>query len=274
MALSVRTNSTAMSAANQLNNTQSSLSSSLNRISTGLRITSAADDAAGLGVATNLSVQTSSLEQAMRNSNDGISIIQTAEGAVGEVVNILDRMRELAVQSSSETMANSERVFINEEFDQLNQEIGRIAEVTEFNGIQLSNNSTTSIQVQVGIDNASSSQISISLGDLRNTVLGVGALDMSTSTGALAAITAIDTALDNVNSQRSTLGSVQNRLDSSLANSSTYLESVTAAAGNIMDADFAMETSEMTKQQIMQQAGVAALSQAKNMSQSVVTLLT
>ena len=273
MALTVRTNLSAMNAANSLSNTQNSLSNTLGRISSGMRINSAADDAAGLGVATQLTTQADSMEQAMRNANDGISIIQTAEGATGEVTNILNRMRELAVQSSSETLADGERVYINEEFDQLNQEIGRIAEVTEFNGVQLSNSTTTSIQVQVGIDNAASSQIQISLGDLRNTVLGVGALDLSTSGGAQAAITAIDTAIDNVSSQRSTLGSVQNRLDSSLNSSTNYLESLRSAESQIMDADFAKESTEMSKFQIMQQAGVASLAQAKNINQAVLSLL-
>ena len=156
MALTVRTNLSAMNAANSLSNTQNSLSNTLGRISSGMRINSAADDAAGLGVATQLTTQADSMEQAMRNANDGISIIQTAEGATGEVTNILNRMRELAVQSSSETLADGERVYINEEFDQLNQEIGRIAEVTEFNGVQLSNSTTTSIQVQVGIEDRKS----------------------------------------------------------------------------------------------------------------------
>ena len=273
MALTVRTNLSAMNAANSLSNTQNSLSNTLGRISSGMRINSAADDAAGLGVATQLTTQADSMEQAMRNANDGISIIQTAEGATSEVTNILNRMRELAVQSSSETLADTERVYINEEFDQLNQEIGRIAEVTEFNGVLLSNNSTTSIQVQVGIDNAASSQIQISLGDLRNTILGVGALDLSSSTGAQAAITAIDTAIDTVSSQRSTLGAVQNRLESSLSNSTDYLESLRSAESQIMDADFAKESTEMSKFQIMQQAGVASLAQAKNINQAVLSLL-
>ena len=273
MALTVRTNLSAMSAANSLSKTQNSLSNTLGRISSGMRINSAADDAAGLGVATQLTTQADSMEQAMRNANDGISIIQTAEGATNEVTNILNRMRELAVQSSSETLADGERVYINEEFDQLNQEIGRIAEVTEFNGVALANNTTTSIQVQVGIDNAASSQIQISLGDLRNTILGVGALDLSSSTGAQAAITAIDTAIDTVSSQRSTLGSVQNRLDSSLNSSTNYLESMRAAESQIMDADFAKESTEMSKFQIMQQAGVASLAQAKNINQAVLSLL-
>jgi flagellin len=273
MALSVRTNIAAMNSATQLGINQNNLSATLTRISSGLRVNSAADDAAGLGVATNLGVQASSLTQAMRNTNDGISIIQTAEGASVEVINILDRMRELAIQSSSETLANTERAYIEDEFTQLNSEIARISQVTEFNGITLSDGSTTSLGVQVGIQNASSSQINITLGDLTTTTLGTGTLTMVSSTGALAAINAIDTAIDTVNAYRSDLGSVQNRLDSSLNNATTYHESLVSAESAIIDADFAHETSEMTKHQIMQQAGVAALGQAKNITQSVVSLL-
>ena len=264
MALTVRTNLTAMNAYNTLNKTQGSLSSTLGRISSGLRVNSAADDAAGLGVATALNTQATSMEQAMRNANDGISIIQTAEGATSEATNILNRMRELAVQSSSETLANTERVYINEEYDQLNQELTRIASVTEFNGVQISDGSTTAISAQVGIDNDATSRITIELGDLRSTALGVGSLDLSTATTAQSALDDIDTALDEVSAQRSTLGAVQNRLDSSLANSTSQLESMRAAESQIMDADFAKESTEMTKLQIMQQAGVASLAQAKN----------
>ena len=273
MGLTVRTNLSAMSAYNSLNATQSRLSGTLGRISSGLRVTKAADDAAGLAVATKLSARSESLGQAMRNANDGISMIQTAEGSTNEVTNILSRMRELAVQSSSGTLANTERSFINDEFDQLNQEISRIASVTEFNGISLSDGSTTTVSAQIGIDNAATSRIDISLGDLRSTVLGVGALDLSTMTGAQSAITAIDTAISTVNTQRSAYGSVQNRIDSSLSNSATYMESLKAAESQIMDADFAKESTEMTKQQIMQQAGVAALAQAKNINQAAVSLI-
>ena len=273
MALTVRTNLTAMNAYNTLNKTQGQLSSTLGRISSGLRVNSAADDAAGLGVATALNTEANSMEQAMRNANDGISIIQTAEGATTEATNILNRMRELAVQSSSETLADTERVYINEEYDQLNQELGRIASVTEFNGVQLSDGTTTQINAQVGIDNATTSQITIELGDLTSTTLGVNSLDMTDSTNSLLAIDLIDTALDSVSSQRSTLGAVQNRLDSSLANSTSQLESMRAAESQIMDADFAKESTEMTKLQIMQQAGVASLAQAKNINQAVLSLL-
>ena len=273
MALTVRTNLSAMSAYNTLGKTQSALSNTLGRISSGLRVNSASDDAAGLGVATKLNAQANSLEQAMRNANDGISIIQTAESATSEVTNILSRMRELAVQSSSETLADSERAYINEEFDQLNQELDRIASVTEFNGVQLADGTTTTLSAQVGIDNATTSRISIALGDMRATVLGVGTLNLSTSAGAQTALDSIDSALDTVSSQRATLGAVQNRIDSSLSNSANYLESLRAAESQIMDADFAKESTEMTKLQIMQQAGVASLAQAKNMNQAVLNLL-
>ena len=273
MGLVVRTNMTAMSAYNSLNSTQSNLTNSLNRISTGLRVTKAADDAAGLGVATKLSSRSNSLEQAMRNANDGISMIQTAEGATNEVTNILNRMRELSIQSASETLADPERAYINDEFNQLNQEITRISAVTEFNGIQLTDGSTSTVSAQIGIDNNADSRINVILGDLRATVLGVGTLDLSSSTGARAAIDAIDSAIASVNGYRSSYGAVQNRLESSLANSTTYMESLKAAESQIMDVDFAKESTEMTKNQIMQQAGVAALAQAKNVNQAAVSLI-
>jgi flagellin len=210
----------------------------------------------------------------MRNANNDISMIQTAEGSTNEVTNILSRMRELSVQSSSETLADSERAYINDEFDQLNQEITRIASVTEFNGISLTDGGTSTVSAQIGIDNAATSRIDVSLGDLRATVLGVGTLDLSSSTGARSAIDAIDSAIATVNGYRSSYGAVQNRLESSLQNSSTYMGSLKGAEGSIMDADFAKESTEMTKYQIMQQAGVAAaLSQAKNINRAAVSLI-
>jgi flagellin len=260
-------------AAGNLAQTSKGLSNTLGRISSGLRVNSAADDAAGMGVATNLETDAKSTTQAMRNANDGISIIQTAESASNEVVDILQRMRELAVQSSSETLDNDERSYISDEFDELSDEIARIANVTEFNGIELSDGTTASLDVQVGIQNDSSSQIAITLGDLTTTTLGLSSTDLGSVTGAQAAIDEIDAALDTVNGYRSDLGSVQNRLDSAINNSQAYLEALSSAQSNIQDADFAHETSEMTKLQIMQQAGVAALAQAKNMNQSVISLL-
>jgi flagellin len=274
MAMSVRTNVASLMAAGNLASTNKSLSNVLGRISSGLRVNSASDDAAGLGVATNLETGAKSTTQAMRNANDGISMIQTAESASNEVVDILQRMRELAVQSSSETLDDDERSYISDEFDELSDEIARIANVTEFNGIDLADGTTTQVDVQVGIQNDTSSRITLDLGTLTTTALGLTAsVSLSSVTDAQSAIENIDAALDTVNGYRSDLGAVQNRLDSAINNSQAYLEALSSAQSAIQDADFAHETSEMTKMQIMQQAGVAALAQAKNMNQSVISLL-
>ena len=277
MALTVNTNVTALRAANTLNTTQGALSQTLARVSSGLRVTSAADDAAGSAVATNLSTKARSGQQAMRNANDGISIIQTAEAATKEVVNILDRMRELAVQSSSETLHDDEREYIDTEFKQLSAEVERIAQATEFNDIELSNGENTQLSVQVGIGGGSSSQIDISLGNLEAEALGVdtgsSGVDLSSATTAIAAIAQIDSALNDVNGMRADFGASQNRLESSVNNMSSYVESLMSAKSRIEDADYAHETAEMTRLQVMQQAGVAALGQAKSINTSVISLL-
>ena len=273
--MNVRTNVAAMAAAGSLGRNNAALGRSLQRISTGMRINSASDDAAGLGVATNLETAVLSTRQAMRNANDGISIIQTAESATTEVTDILQRMRELAVQSASETLDDDERSYIQDEFTELSEEISRIAEVAEFNGVSLANNTHTSIDVQVGIQNATTSRITLSLGDLRATTLAVDAASVSLAnvTSAQEAIDGIDTALDSLNGYRSAMGAVQNRLDSALNNGQVFTEALAAAESTIRDADFATETSTLTRLQIMQQAGVASLSQAKNLNQSVLALL-
>jgi len=277
MSLTVNTNLTAIRASNALNKTQQGLGLTLARISSGYRVTKAADDAAGSAVAMNLSTTARSGRQAMRNANDGISIIQTAEGATKEVLNILDRMRELAVQSASETLEDGERTYIDNEFHQLSDEIERIAQSTEFNDLKLAEGTNTTLTVQVGVSSGTESQVDITLGDLQATELGVdttaSGVDLTSATTAQSAIDVIDTAIDSVNSIRSGFGAVQNRLDSSIRNMSTYVESLTAAASQIMDADYAHETAEMTRLQVMQQAGVAALGQAKGINQSVVSLL-
>lgn len=275
MSLTVNTNLSAMSAANSLNTTQGNLSATLARISSGYRVTKAADDAAGSAVAMNLGTTARSGRQAMRNANDGISVIQTAEAATKEVLNILDRMRELSVQSASETLEDGERAYIDAEFDQLRQEIARISEATEFNDVKLANGTTTALTVQVGVSSGSESQVDITLGNLTITGLAMAgtAIDLSKASSARTGIDTIDTAIDSVNKIRSDFGAVQNRLDSSIRNMSTYVESLSAAASQIMDADYAHETAEMSRFQVMQQAGVAALSQAKGINQSVISLL-
>jgi flagellin len=277
MALTVNNNMSALSAANTLNSTQGALSQTLARVSSGLRVTRAADDAAGSAVATNLSTKARSGLQAMRNANDGISVIQTAEAATKEVVSILDRMRELAVQSSSETLDDGERSYIDTEYGELASEIERIAQATEFNDINLANGDNASLTVQVGISGGTESQVDITLGDLQATALGVdntsSGVDLSKASTAQSAIATIDSALDSVNSIRASYGATQNRLESSVNTMSAYVESLTAAKSQIMDADYAHETAEMTRLQVMQQAGVAALGQARSMNTSVIGLL-
>ena len=275
MALTVNTNLSSMRSANALNRTQGQLSLTLSRVSSGLRVTKAADDAAGSAVAMNLSTQARSGKQAIRNANDGISVIQTAESATKEVLNILDRMRELAVQSASETLEDGERAYIDEEFHQLSDEVERIAQSSEFNDLALSDGSTSQLAVQVGVDASSNSRVTIELGNLTTSNLSVQTtdVDLTKASNAQTSITTIDAAIDSVNSIRASYGAVQNRLDSSIRNMSNYVESLSAAASQIIDADYAHETAEMTRLQVMQQAGVAALSQAKGINQSVISLL-
>ncbi len=275
MALTVNTNTASLNAINNLNQTQRALGGSYQRISSGLRIAKAADDAAGLAVAESLNAQSASGRVAMRNTNDGISVIQTAEGAMDSVGDIISRMRELAVQSSSETLADDERAYIQDEFEQLSSEIDRIASSTNFNGNSLTDGTTTALDVQVGVMNTANDRITITLNDLTASTLGVdtAAVDLSSAAGAQAAIDTFDTALDSVSSYRSELGAAQNRLDSALENMETYVENLEGAESQIRDADFAFETAELAKNQILQQAGVSVLAQAKAMNQGVLSLL-
>jgi flagellin len=275
MALTVNTNLAAMRASNALNKTQAGLSHTLAKISSGLRVTKAADDAAGSAVASNLHTVARSGRQAIRNANDGISIIQTAEGATKEVLNILDRMRELAVQSASETLADDERVYIDDEFEQLSDEVERIAQATEFNDLQLADGTKTTLSVQVGVTSGTESQLTITLGDLTvtNLLVDTTTIDLTNATTARSAIDTIDDAIDSVNTVRAGYGAVQNRIDSSISNMTTYVESLSAAESQIMDTDYAYETAEMTRLQVMQQAGTAALAQARTINQSVISLL-
>ena len=275
MALTVVTNTTSLSAQTQLNRTTRSLGNTFERISSGLRINKAADDAAGMAVAENLSAASRSARVAMRNTNDGISVLQTAEGAAEEVVNIVKRMRELAVQSASETLANAERAYIQDEYDELASEVDRIALTSEFNGLNLADGTISQMDVQVGINNSVNDRITITTGDLRATVLGIdtAAVDVSTATGAQAAMTTLDTALDSLNSYRSGFGAVQNRLDSALRNTETYQENLASAESQIRDADFAWETAQMAKDQILQQAGTSILAQANQLPSAALSLL-
>jgi flagellin len=275
MALTVNTNVSALQAGTALNKNSRALGNSFRKLSSGLRISKAADDAAGMAVAENLEATSRSANVAMRNTNDGISLISTAEGATQEVGNILKRMRELAVQSSSETLDDDERAYIQDEFSELTEEVDRIANVTEFNGVALTDGVDTQIDVQVGTDGSADSRITITLGDLTASTLGVdtGSVDLSTSGGAQTAIDTIDTAIDSVSASRSKYGAVENRLNSALNNLETYSTNLQSAESSIRDADFAFETAEMTKNQIMQQASTSILAQAKGMGSAAAQLI-
>lgn len=275
MALTINTNIASINAQNKLSGTTKALEGTFARISSGLRITKAADDAAGLAVSENLDAIGRSLEAAKRNTNDGISVIQTAEGATNEVANVLKRMRELAVQSSSETLDDDERAYIQDEYLQLSSEIDRVSATTNFNGINLADGADTTLEVQVGINDSANDRITIELGDLTTSTLGVdtGSVDLSSAAGAQAALTTIDTALDTVNQYRSNYGAVQNRLESALANTTTYAENVLGAKSRILDADFAAESAKMSKLNIMSQAGTAILGQANQVGQGALRLI-
>jgi flagellin len=281
MALVVNSNMSALNSLNSLNRTNHALSKTFGRISSGLRINRAGDDAAGLAVAENLDAGVRSLHAAKRNANDGIAVIQTAEGATNEVANILKRMRELAVQSASETLASTERQYIETEYVQLESEIDRISVVTEFNGVGLTRGSSanghTGLDVQIGMYNTTDDRIEVSLGNLSAGVSGMGltnnTITLTSAASAQVAITQIDLAIDTVNTYRSTYGAIQNRLESTVRSLDTYSENLKAAESQIRDADFAHEAAEMSKQQIMQQAGTAILGQANQINQGAVRLL-
>lgn len=275
MAITVKTNTTATNALKDLNQTSRSLSRSFERISSGQRIARAADDAAGLGVAENLRRTSASAAVAQRNTNDGMSFIAVAEGASSEVGNLLVRMRELAVQGASETLDDDERAYVQSEFVALSTEVDRIAEVTEFNGQALTNGTLTDVNVQVGVNATANDQIAITLGDLTTATLGVdtGAVDMSTAGGASLALASIDTAIETVSSYRASYGATENRLSSALNNLETFEQTTKEAESRIRDADFGAETATLSQNQILQQAGVSVLSQAKSINQSALSLL-
>lgn len=262
-----------------LTKTNNRLSGNFGRLSSGLRINKAADDAAGLGVSENLRAQIRGYNQAVRNTNDGISIIQTAEGALDEIQSSLARLRELSVQSASGTLQDTERSYINTEAQALLSEINRLANVTEFNGQVLLNGNATagtgtiSLDVQVGIFNTSNDRVNVSVSSARTEALSVNTVTLNTSTAAQASLSSIDSAIDVVSGIRARLGSTQNRLNSALANLQSTIENISAAESQIRDVEFAAETADLSRNQILQQAGISVLSQANSSSQAALSLL-
>lgn len=273
MAFSVITNVASLSAQRNLARTQESLTKNMSRLSSGLRINSAADDAAGLGISEKLRAQTRGLAQAERNAMDGVSLLQTAEGSLNEVSNILVRMRELALQSSTDTNNDTQRGYLNEEFTALGEELTRLTAVTEFNGTKLLDGSASGLEIQVGLnDDAAQDRITIDIPGMDAGTLGVDG-DILTKGAAQGVLSTIDTAIDDVSEARSNLGSLQNRMQITISNLTSSRENLTAANSRIRDVDVAEETAAMTRNSILMQAGVSVLSQANQAPQVALSLL-
>ena len=273
MGLRVNTNIASLTAQRNLGSVTSNLQGSYSRLSSGMRIATAADDAAGLGISEKMRSQIRSFDVASRNAQDGISMVQTAEGSMNEVSNILNRMRELAVQSSNGTLSTSDRATIDTEFVALRDEIDRVANLTEFNGIKLADGSTASASIQVGIGTSADDTIDINLQDMTTATLSIDALQADDVTNSQAAITALDAAIDDINTSRGELGSTQNRLQSSFASIRNTHENLSAAESRIRDVDVAKETATLTKNNIMQQAATSVLAQANQQPQLALSLL-
>jgi flagellin len=274
MSFSIRTNVGSLNAQRNLFNSSDSLNDSYSKLSSGFRITKAGDDAAGLGISVNLTAQIRSFNQGNRNAQDAQSLIQTAEGNLNQTTELLTRMRELAMQSASSGVGNTERGYIQTENSSLITEISRIANAAEYNGQALLNSAATTLTFQVGIRNvAANDQIGVSTVDATAATLGVGSLDFSTQAGAQGALATIDTALQTVSSARATFGAAGNRLSSVIQTIQQSSESLSAANSRIRDVDVAEETSKMARTQVMMQAGVSVLAQANQAPQIALKLL-
>jgi flagellin len=273
MALRINSNLSALNAQRGLSSVSGRLERNFQRLSTGLRITSAADDAAGLGISERLRAQIASLSQAQRNANDGISLTQTAEGSLNEVSNILIRMRELATAAANGTVSDSDKATLNSEFTDLINEVDRIAQSSDFNNVKLLDGSTTSITFQVGAGVTANDTIAVSLTSSLGSDLGITSLDISSAGSSTTAITAIDSAIDSVSATRGRLGAAQNRLQSTIANLGVSIESLSAANSRIRDVDVAAETADLTRNSILQQAAISVLSQANLQPQTALRLL-
>jgi flagellin len=274
MALIVNNNIASINAQRNLGVSSAQLEGSVARLSSGLRITRAADDAAGLGISETLRAQIRSINQAVRNSNDGISLLQIADGGAEGIGNLLGRLRELAEQSASGILGSNERSFLDQEFVALRSEIDRISSVTEFNGVKLlSGTGNDSLSIQIGFRSSANDTLSLSLKDLNTDTLALTSVNVSTSANALSALSNIDSAISAVASARANVGSLQNRLDAAVQNLQVAGENITAAESRIRDADIAFETAKFVRNQILVQAGTSILAQANTLPQQALALL-
>jgi flagellin len=284
--MTINTNIVSLNAQRNLNKSQSSLAVSMQRLSSGMRVNSAKDDAAGLAIAERMNAQVKGMNVAARNANDGISLAQTAEGALGAVGDALQRMRELAVQARNSTNSDSDKDSLDKEFGELAKEIQRVLGGTTFNGKAILGAQAATLTFQVGANTTSDDSISIATTDMTtlasittlagtdNAGTGRAKIDSTANATAIATVIAdIDGALDLVNSERATMGASQNRFEAVISNLQTSVENQSAARSRIMDADFAAETAAMSRAQILQQAGTAMVAQANQLPQQVLKLL-
>ena len=271
----INTNVMSLNAQRNLSATESMMSQSIQRLSTGLRVNSAKDDAAGLAIAERMNAQVRGMNVAIRNANDGISLAQTAEGALGKVGDMVQRMRELAVQAANATNSDSDRANLDAEYQQLASEVTRTLSGTRFNGQAIVGADAGALVFQIGAGTTADDTITVTTTDMsaNGDVTAVTGGDITSAANATTAIDNLDTLIDTVNSERATYGAVQNRFDAIISNLQISSENQSAARSRIMDADFAQETASLTRAQVLQQAGVAMLSQANAAPSNVLALL-
>ncbi|MDZ7869459.1 MAG: flagellin [Rheinheimera sp.] len=274
MALFVNTNVSSLNAQRQLINSGKSLDTAFQRLSSGLRINSAADDAAGLQISNRLTSQIQGLDQAIRNANDGISLAQVAEGAMDEITSALQRIRVLSVQSQNGINSSSDRLALQKEVSALKAEISRIASTTQFGGVKILDGKYSSTFL-VGANAGQSISVNISRtgGGYGTSGLNLATISIATLAGASTALTAIDSAINAIDAKRADLGAIQNRFQSTIRNLSNIVENVSSARSRIRDTDFAKETAELTRAQILQQASTTILAQSNQRPQSALSLL-
>ena len=272
MSLRINSNISAMNTHRQLTQTDKALSTSLERLSSGLRINRAADDSAGLAISQRLQSQVDGLKMASQNAEQAKNMVQTAEGFLTEVHNMLGRMRELAVQSASDTLTDSDRASTEAEFSSLRDEVDRIASSAQYNNTSLLDGTFTNMQIQVGANGATDNQITISIDGVDSTTLGIDTASVADLASATAALDLLDTAIDRVSEQRSALGTIQNRLGYTVSSVDNAAENLASSESTIRDLDISAEITEFTKAQILQQSGMSMLAQANSVPQNVLAL--
>ena len=273
MPQTINTNLPSMNAQRNLGTSQMAVSTAMQRLSSGLRVNSAKDDAAGLAIAERMNTQVRGMNVAMRNANDAISLSQTAEGALGKIGDMLQRMREIAVQSANATNSAADRTSLNAEYAQLGAEIGRTLTSTKFNGIAILAIGAGAQTFQVGANSGDTVTLTTNDMSTNATVTAATAGSVTTVAGANTALTDIDAALNTLNSERALYGAGQNRFEAVIANLQVASENQSAARSRIMDADYAAETANLSRAQILQQAGTAMVAQANQLPQQVLQLL-